>query len=262
MKKYKLKFWHAGILAVFLMLPVLSAGEKIPYSPTGYVNDFAGMMSAATRERIEQIASGLNQQGIAELSVVTVPSIGDRSEEDYATDLFAQWGIGKKGKDNGLLLLVAKNEKKIRIEAGYGLEDKVPDAIANEIYSTIRDHFRQGDFDGGLLTGAQMLASAAGGTFQTPAPASRPYSRPRIPGFFIVVLVFIFFSVLRGAARAATGRPAVRAGSSFPWWLLLFLNSGGRGGSSWGGGGFSGGGGGFGGFGGGMSGGGGAGGGW
>lgn len=262
MRMIKFKFWLGGIFAAFAFLAISSAAEKIPYSPSGYVNDFAGMMSAATKQQIEQIATSLNQQGIAELAVVTVPSIGDRSEEDYATDLFAQWGVGKKGKDNGLLLLVAKNEKRIRIEVGYALEDKIPDAISNEIYTAIRDQFRQGDFDGGILSGAQMLAAAAGGKLEVPAARRRPHSSSPNGVIGVFFALIIFSALMRGFARVATGRPAVRAGSSFPWWLLLFLGSGGRGGSSWGGGGFSGGGGGFGGFGGGLSGGGGAGGGW
>ena len=137
--------------------------QRIPYTPAGYVNDFAYLLTPTTKDRIEQIAADLDRQQVAQLAVVTIPSIGDRSVEDYATNLFAQWGIGKKGKDDGLLLLIAKNERMIRIEVGYGLGGKVPNAIANDIIQAVRDKFRQGDFDGGLLTGARMLASAAGG---------------------------------------------------------------------------------------------------
>ena len=253
--------------AMLISAPLPLSGAGIPLKPQGYVSDFANMLSPNARHQIEQLAVQLEKENRTELAVVIVPSIGDRSVQDYSTDLFAQWGIGKKGTDNGLLLLVAKNERQIWIEVGYGLEDKVPDAIAAEIYRVIRDRFRQGDFDGGVLTGTEMLASAVGGTLRLPPSSRRPPSRQHpssSPGAGIWLLFgfFIFFGILKAIGRAAMGRPAVRSGSSFPWWLIFFLGSGRGGGSSWGGGGFSGGGGGFGGFGGGMSGGGGAGGGW
>lgn len=250
----------AGITLSTLVAPILAA-EKIPYQPQGYVSDFANMISPAARQEIGMLADQLRQQHQVELAVVTVPTLGGRAVDDYATDLFAQWGIGKKGKDNGLLLLVSKQEHEIRVEVGYGLEDKVPDAIASEITRTIRDQFRQGDIDGGFLTGAKMLTAAVGGTLKISPPARRNGSRrgggSNLP-FIIFVLFFIFLSLIQGIGRMATGRRVVRSGSSIPWWLLLLMSGGGGGGSSWGGGGFSGGGGGFGGFGGGMSGGGGA----
>lgn len=240
------------------------SAEKIPLAPQGYVSDFAHMMSPATRQQIEQLGTQLQQQHQVQMAVVTVTSIGNRPMEDFATDLFAQWGMGVKGIDNGLLLLASKNERQIRIEVGYGLEDKVPDAVAEQIYLSIRGKFRAGDYDGGFLTGAQMLTEAVGGTLEvTRAPRQRRVSRSNRSNlaFWVFFIFFMFISMIRGLVRRATGRPAVRAGSSVPWWLL-FLGSGGGGGSSWGGGGFSSGGGGFGGFGGGMSGGGGAGGDW
>lgn len=250
-----------------VLIPIPLAAEKIPLKPQGYVSDFAQMMSPSTRQQIEQLAIQLNTEHQTELAVVTVPSIGNRSMEDYATNLFAEWGIGKKGANNGLLLLVAKNERQIRIEVGYGLEEKVPDAIAAEIYRAVRDRFKMGDYDRGFLTGAQMLAAAVGGTLRVSPSQRRPrFRRERSSGsnagVLVFLFIFLFFGLIRAVARAATGRPAVRSGSSFPWWLIFLLGSGRGGGSSWSGGGFSGGGGGFGGFGGGLSGGGGAGGGW
>lgn len=257
----------ALLLAAGLMAPVKLHAAKIPLKPQGYVSDFANMISPAARQQIEQLAIQLEREQRTELAVVTVSSIGDRAVQDYATDLFGQWGIGKKGVDNGLLLLVAKDERQMWIEVGYGLEDKVPDATASEIYRVIRDRFKQGDYDGGMITGVQMLASAVGGTLQVPPPRRSGTRRSRGGGsglgIWALFGIFILFGLLKSIGRAAMGRPAVRSGSSFPWWLIFLIGSGrGGGGSSWGGGGFSGGGGGFGGFGGGMSGGGGAGGGW
>jgi uncharacterized protein len=259
--------WKVGLgLIVMALLSLSLWAEKIPLRPQGYVSDFAQMLSSSTRQEIEQLAIRLQQEHQVEMAVVTVPSLGDTPLEDFATNLFAQWGIGKKGANTGLLLLVAKGERKIRIEVGYGLEDKVPDAVSAEIVREMESRFRQGDFNGGFLVGAQMVTSAVGGTLELPrARRSRsPGVQPGGPnvGFWIIFFFIIVLSVIQRIARAATGRPAYRSGSSIPWWLIFFLGSGRGGGSSWGGGGFSGGGGGFGGFGGGMSGGGGASGGW
>ncbi|MBZ5551326.1 MAG: TPM domain-containing protein [Acidobacteriia bacterium] len=254
------------LLAGALLVPVIQHAAQIPLKPQGYVSDFANMLSPTARQQIEQLAVQLEREQRTELAVVTVPSIGDRAVQDYATDLFAQWGIGKKGTDNGLLLLIAKNDRQMWIEVGYGLEDKVPDATASEIYRIIRDRFRQGDYDGGVITGVQMLSSAVGGTLKVPPRRSgsrRSRGGGSGVGIWVLFGIFILFGLLKSIGRAAMGRPAVRSGSSIPWWLIFLIGSGrGGGGSSWGGGGFSGGGGGFGGFGGGMSGGGGAGGGW
>ncbi|MBZ5535243.1 MAG: TPM domain-containing protein [Acidobacteriia bacterium] len=254
------------LLVAGLLVPVIQYTAQIPLKPQGYVSDFANMLSPSARQQIEQLAVQLEREQRTELAVVTVPSIGNRAVQDYAIDLFAQWGIGKKGVDNGLLLLVAKNDRQMWIEVGYGLEDKVPDATASEIYRVIRDRFRQGDYDGGMITGVQMLASAVGGTLKVPPPRRSGTQRSRGGsglGIWVLFGFLILFGLLKSIGRAAMGRPAVRSGSSIPWWLIFLIGSGrGGGGSSWGGGGFSGGGGGFGGFGGGMSGGGGAGGGW
>lgn len=260
-----LKVWLLLLwVTVFLSSENLFA-DKIPFNPQGYVSDFANMISPSGRNQIEEIAAHLAREGKTELAVVTVPSIGDRPVQDYAIDLFSQWGIGKKDVNNGLLLLIAKKERQIWIEVGYGLEEKVPDLVTSEIYRVIRDRFRQGDFDGGILRGTQMLASAVGGTLGVPPPRRPSSRRSDSPGsgisFLILIILFFVFAIIRGISRTG-GRGGRYGGSSVPWWLLFLGSGGGGGGSSWSGGGFSGGSGGFGGFGGGMSGGGGAGGGW
>lgn len=261
-----MRHWGKNLFWVLILLGLVSlsyAAETIPLKPQGYVSDFAGMMTPDTRARIEQLATQLKSEHQVELAVVTVETLGDRSVEDFAAKLLAQWGIGQKGANTGLLLLVSKNDRQMRIETGYGLEERVPDVVANQIIAAIRERFRAGDYDGGLLTGAQMLTSAVGGTLQINRPARHTSAR-RGPDFGTwIFLLILLIGLLKFIFRTAMGGPAVRSGSSFPWWLIFLIGNGrGGGGSSWGGGGFSGGGGGFGGFGGGMSGGGGASGSW
>ena len=219
----------------------------------GYVSDFAGVINDAQEDQIRSLAGIIEQKTSAQIAVVTIPSLEGESLEYYANELFTKWGIGQKGKDNGVLIILAVKERKLWIETGYGLEAILPDGKCGQISrEVIIPHFKNGDYSNGLLAGAatiaQVIAADAGialfeeGSMQ-PRPAVGRHGRRkltlvqrlfRIIIFFILAIVFI----------------------RHPFLFLLFL-SGPRGG--FGGGGFSSG---SGGFGGGMSGGGGGGGSW
>ena len=213
--------------------------------PSGYVSDFANVMNAADRNAVTQLLGELEQKSGAQIAVVTLPSLDGGEINDFATRLYERWGIGRKGKDNGILLLAAINDRKVRIETGYGFEGALPDTAAGRLIDElILPSFRAGDFSAGLRNGAAVLAQIAakesgveltGGILVTGAPEEEAHP---LSGLFSLIFVVLFIWI------------AIK----HPWILLLFLN-GGRGG---GGSGRRGGGGGFGGFGGGRSGGGGA----
>src|SRR3989338_9234013 len=121
-----------------------------PGIPTGFVNDFAGMVSAETRAQIDADIQAFEQKTGHEISVATVPSLGGDYIENYAEKLFKEWGIGKKGADNGVLLLISREDREMRIEVGYGLEGTLTDAESSQIIrNTLRPAFQQGDFDAG-----------------------------------------------------------------------------------------------------------------
>jgi uncharacterized protein len=225
--------------------------------PRGYVNDFARVISSPQAGQIDAICRELEQKTSAELAVVTVDSIGDEDYIEYANRLFEKWGIGKKGRDNGILLFVTLRERRVRIEVGYGLEGIIPDVTAGRILDEyVIPEFRRGDYGVGLLAGTRAIAgviAADAGVEITgavrPNLGRRHSSDDGFPvGSLILLLILILFV-----------RPR------WLWPLLWILGSSGRGRHrDWGGGfggGFGGfgGGGGFGGFGGGGSGGGGAG---
>lgn len=221
--------------------------------PSGHVNDFAGVMNAPDRSATESLLTELEQKTGAQIAVVSLKSLDGGQIDDFATRLFERWGIGQKGKDNGILLLVSIGDRKVRIETGYGLEGALPDAAAGRIIrEVIAPAFRQGDYSGGLRSAATVLAATVAeeyGAQLAGLPQQTRYAvtqRDRRGGgvFQMIFMIIMVAAVIR-----------------HPWLLIFFLGSG-RGGSYRGGGGFSGGGGGFGGFGGGMSGGGGASGGW
>lgn len=130
-----------------------SAGIPLP-KPEGWVSDHAGLLDTSTKNNLELLLTEVNREGGVEIAVVTLPTLGGQSIEEVAVELFAAWGIGKKGKDEGALLLVAPKERKLRIEVGYGLEETIPDGLAGEIIrNTITPRFREGRFAAGIEAG-------------------------------------------------------------------------------------------------------------
>ncbi len=233
--------------------------DKLP-TPTGYVSDFAGMLNETTRQQLETLLTELDQKTGAQVAVLTVPSLGGLEPNDYAVRAFTHWGIGKKGKDEGVLFLIAPNDRKMFINTGYGAEGPLPDVTAHEIYTMVRDEFRAGRMNEGVAEGtvriATILAEEHKVTLTGQVGISRPARRRMSPRevMLILLLFFVFVSI---ASRI--NRSGGRGGG-------MFWGGGGFGGGGFGGGGFggggSGGGGGFGGFSGGSTGGGGSGGGW
>jgi len=215
-------------------------------APGAYVNDYAGVLDAVTVEKLNGILADLDAKAKAQVAVLTVNSLGGRDLETYATETYKKWGIGDKKTNRGVLLLVAVDDHKARIEVGYGLEGILPDGLTGAIQD--RDmvpYFKKGDYDGGIARGSLAIASVIAkdsGVALSGEPAeSDARGLPAVPLtggqkiFFFIVIAFLLILVIR-----------------HPVLLFFFLNTV----SSRGGGGFGGGG--FGGFGGGMSGGGGS----
>jgi uncharacterized protein len=128
-------------------------------SPQGPINDFAHVLDAATVSELTTFVAGVREQTTAEIAVVTVPSLDGMTVEEYAVKLFKAWGIGKKEKDNGVLILVAPTERKVRIEVGYGLEPVLPDGLAGEIIrNDVLPEFKAGRYTTGVLRGTRRVA--------------------------------------------------------------------------------------------------------
>src|ERR1051325_3485493 len=266
----------SALLGTFLSVSPARAEDIKSIHPTGYVTDLAGVIGAEKTARLEALCTELEQKTGAQMAIVTVRSLDGQSVEYYAVDLFRQLGIGSKKDNRGILLLVAPNDRKYRIEVGYGLEPIINDARAGDAGRAMVPFLRQGDYGDavGMPAGqvGKYIVDDAHVTLSGRPPIRRVANTPRTRnspiGFWaIVFIVFILFRIVGAAVSNTSGRRG--GGMSGCWWILPFLMSGGGGrggwgggGSSWGGGGFGGGGGGFGGFGGGSSGGGGASGSW
>jgi uncharacterized protein len=249
---------------------VARADDFKDFRPTGYVTDRAGVIRPETKAQLEALCSELQQKTGAQLAIVSVKSLDGNDVQTYANDLFKQFGIGQKTTDNGVMLLVAPNDRKYWTEVGYGLEPIINDARAGDAGRLMVPYFRKGDYSSGIAAAAWQLAKYVAddkGVTLTGAPQLRAVQKRSQDsgGFRVLILVgiLILFIVLFSSG-SSSGR-GTGGGSGFWTGLLIgaLSNSGrGRGGWGGGGGGWGGGGGGFGGFGGGSSGGGGAGGSW
>ena len=270
----KIHLIRTALLPCLLLFSAsLCAAEDIKkIHPAGYVSDLAGVIAPEARTRLEALCTEVEQKTGAQMAIVTVQSLEGESVEDYAVDLYKQLGVGGKKDNRGVLLLVAPNERKYRIEVGYGLEPVINDARAGDAGRAMVPYLRQNDYGKAAEVAAWQLArhiaDDAGVTLSGLPPVPRNQNGRGSTGFpiFWVILVLIILFRAIGSLSGRGGRGA--GGSGCLWFLLGMLansGSGGRsGGGDWGGGGFggSGGGGGFGGFGGGSSGGGGASGSW
>lgn len=193
----KIRIPAAGFFTfVFFMVSVVLNAE-ILFKPAGYVNDFANVIDGNTESELSSIIARAEQKTGSEIAVVTVPSLDGMTVEEYAVKLFNEWKIGKKGKDTGVLVLVAPTERKVRIEVGYGLEPVLPDGLAGEI---IREqfipHFKTGDFSRGILAGVGRVAGIVSGGKKAP---ERPHGKLRMNrifdaffiGLFVVIGLFV-----------------------------------------------------------------------
>jgi uncharacterized protein len=252
-----------SVVIILLALPLWLRAEPVSQlQPTDYVNDFAHVLDQGTIAQLDDMCQQIDQKAHAQVAVVTVNSLDGSDIESYAVALYKKWGIGSKATDHGVLILLSVQDRKYRIEVGYGLESILPDGKVGGFGREAVPLLRQNNYSGAVLLMtsrvADVIAQDAGITLTRARPVlpAQPEEEPH-PGMsagglilLAVIVLLVLFTPLRGLL----------------FWLLLSGAGGGgyRGGGGWGGGGggFGGGGGGFGGFGGGSSGGGGASGGW
>jgi uncharacterized protein len=257
---------RAGALLVALAALLLtaagaSAGPTPFPTPVGFVNDFAHVIDAATKAALEGRIGELKQKTGSEIAVVTVPSVKPETPFDYAMHIAEAWKPGAAGKDNGVVFLVAVQDRGLFIVTGYGIGGALPDGLVGEIRDReIVPRFKAGDMAGGIRAGVERMAAiiareynvTLSGTPPPPLRRQQPAGLPISPLLLLVLLVlfFIVLPMLTSRSGIAGGR---RRGGYFGPTMW---------GGGFGGGGFGGSGGGFGGFGGGSFGGGGSGGSW
>jgi len=255
--------WLAVVLLIFAP-SVHATAESVSSlpAPTGYVSDFAGVLSQSTKYNLENLCTQVDRQAHAQIAVVTIKTLdNDQSIDEFATALEDKWKVGRKGTDRGLLMIVVLNPRKYRIEVGYGLEGILNDAKVGDIGRSMVPSLSQGDYNTAIPLGVQQIARViaddAGVTLSLAQPVHQYHREPAPVQISLteivlgggVILLILFFLVKTG-------------NTGLIFFLLGNLMGGGGGGYRGGRGGRGGdggdGGGGFGGFGGGSSGGGGA----
>ena len=269
MRKIKLFGALPFLLTTFLFLQATlfannSFAQNIitkPNPPT-LVTDVAGVLTPEQKQALENKLVAIDDSSSNQIAVVIIPSLDGYPKEEYATKLFRDWGIGNKKTNNGVLLLIAINDRQIRIEVGYGLEGAIPDITAlNIIDNDIKPAFKAGNYYEGIDQATDNIAKAAVGEYKE-ARAKKTRSKSKGSGGLFLIILIIIFVVLRNGRGGGGSNIGGGGFSDVATGMLLGSLLGGGGRHGGGGGGWSGGGGGFGGFGGGSSGGGGAGGSW
>nr|WP_092074794.1 TPM domain-containing protein [Dendrosporobacter quercicolus]NSL49271.1 TPM domain-containing protein [Dendrosporobacter quercicolus DSM 1736]SDN13789.1 uncharacterized protein SAMN04488502_112105 [Dendrosporobacter quercicolus] len=202
-----MKKWLAWLVLIgcFVFGAAAGAEPSIPSAPTSsiYIQDYAGVVSADSKKRINELGSQLAAKTKAQIVVVTVKTLGETPLEDYALAILRQWGIGDKTLNNGVLLLVAVEDRKSRIEVGYGLEGALPDARTGQIQDEyMLSYFRQGNYDQGIMNGYLAVAGVV----------AKEYNLE-----------------LRTAAQPAAKTQATAEQSwwdALPWWMQLAVGAG------------------------------------
>lgn len=210
-----------SIVTILILIPFVSVlAYANPGKPTGFVNDFAGIIDQPTKQTIESKLRSLQASTSAQVAVVTVGSLGGDTIENYAAKLFADWGIGEKGKDNGLLILVASSDREARIEVGYGLEGDVTDLQSGLIVRNVMiPAFKAGDYSKGISEAVDAVSALiekspeAAALYSSPdnlgsSDSSSSTAFPKVNLFSLLFFIIIVFNLL---ARIL--------GRTKSWWL-------------------------------------------
>lgn len=212
------------ILAVCLIaLPNVMAEIPVP-ALKGRVNDYAGMLSSGTAMTLETKLATLEQSDSTQVVVLTINSLDGEAIEEFSIRVADQWKVGQEDTDNGAILIVSKQDRKLRIEVGYGLEGRLTDLVSGEIIrNIIVPEFKRGRFDQGIAAGVDaMIAVSKGEYTAVPTRQRRPGSKSQGPLFAIIAFVFLVSQL----GRANKGLGAVAGGVMMPIFGGMFFHGG------------------------------------
>src|SRR5258705_2490426 len=183
--------WSRALLAIALLFAACAHADVAIPALKARVTDLTGTLAAQQQATLEQTLAAFEARKGSQIAVLIVPTTQPETVEQYALRVEETWKLGRKGVDDGALLLVAKDDRKLRIEVGYGLEGVLPDAIAKRIIAEdITPRFKQGDFYGGITTGVERMIKVIDGE---PLPPPKPRAQSRGGGFDFSSLLFIGF---------------------------------------------------------------------
>lgn len=206
------------LAALLLLAPCAAFSLDVP-ALRGRVNDYAGILSPDAASRIEQKLAGIERTDSTQIAVLTVPSLEGEVLEEYSIRVAEAWKIGMKNLDNGVILLIARDDRKLRIEVGRGLEGKLTDLLSGRIIrNEITPRFRSGDYDGGIEAGIDAIIAVVRGEYSADQAESTPGEGEKGSSAFTGIIVLFFLVVmlggiakLLGGAAGAVGLPIVGA---------------------------------------------------
>ena len=192
------------LLFSFLLFPLIVFGYYNPGEPLGFVNDYAEILTAEQKINIEEKISAWEKETTNEIAVVTIPSLEGDTIENFAVSLFEDWGIGKEEKDNGVLFLMALEEREVRIEVGYGLEGDLTDAESYWIIEkTIIPSFKKGNYYEGISGGVSKIISAVSGENIIPEESIDDSGQvPWFVFFFFIPLFLVWIASILGRTKS------------------------------------------------------------
>ena len=217
------------LILLLCCLPVTAYGLDVPRLQ-GYVNDYAGMISPSAKSKIEQELKAFEQSDSTQIVILTISSLEGGNIEEFGIKVAETWKIGQQVKDNGILFIVSKQDRKIRIEVGRGLEGKLTDLMSGRIIDrVIKPRFSEGDFDGGFIAGVSSMIDATRGEFkaeQRPTERGQKSISPFLSIFlFLAVFTLILGSLSRilGGVIGAIGLPALVYQAILPVGIPLII---------------------------------------
>jgi uncharacterized protein len=242
--------WFAALLVLVALAGPVGAALPIPPAPDRRINDYAGVLSAADRDRLEDKLRSRERESSNQIVVAIFRSLQGENLEDYSIRLAQAWRIGQKGLDNGVIFLVFVDDRKMRLEVGYGLEPKLTDALSSQILrQVVAPRFREGKIADGIAAGLDAIEQVIAGTYHAqpaPPPSHGSDGLGPMAGILLFIVVAGLFSIIIPALRQSHVRRQGWTGGSRGWGGPIIF-PGGFGGGSFGGGGGGGGGGDFGG---------------
>lgn len=253
------------IAFLFTLISTLGFAQEFPPKPDKLVNDYTGTLTASQIQQLEQKLVAFDDSTSSQIAIAIIKSVGDYDIGEYALELGRKWGVGGKGKNNGIIIVAALGDRKISIQTGYGLEGALPDLYVRRIIDNdIKPYFKTGDYYTGLQSGTDAIIRYTKGEYKNDKPKVAQ-SQGGASGIIIIIIIVIVVIVIlkKGGGGSGGGGQVIgsRGVADALFWSMLLGGGRGSGGSGFGGG-SSGGGGGFGGFGGGSFGGGGSSGSW
>ncbi len=192
-----------AVAAVAFAIPLAVFAYTSPGKPTGLVNDFAGMLAPSEVEGIEAKLSAFEKETGNEIAVVTVQNLGGDTVENFAEKFFKEWGIGKKNKDNGVLLLISRDDREMRIEVGYGLEGALTDAESFWILNKeLAPAFRDGKYYDGISAAIDKIIFAIGGEIVIPLEDDPIHSGPSFDLIWVMFFALLWISSILARSKS------------------------------------------------------------